>query len=163
VLVALGVRVVRQETELAAKRVAGRETRAAEELRRKLTARLETIKNSFAAGPPENPAIVFVARLEQNRIMRLRRRNPMRRSARTGSEVVDQGLGITIPDVNLLTEGASASARHLLAGLAGASGEFCQASGELFQVSWSSVVVPAVQLVGIQRQIVKLLRTGHVF
>ncbi len=69
VLVTLAVRLVHQETELAAKRVEAARRDASEELRRELSAKLDGIKASFGALPPANPAIVFVARLEQDRIV----------------------------------------------------------------------------------------------
>src|SRR5689334_3376038 len=69
VLVTLAVRVIHQETELASKRIETARQNASEELRRELTAKLDAIKLSFAAGPPENPAVVFVARLEQDHIV----------------------------------------------------------------------------------------------
>jgi signal transduction histidine kinase len=69
VLVTLAVRLVRQETELAAKRVEAARREASEELRRELSARLDAIKLAFAADARSDPPIVFVARLEQDRVV----------------------------------------------------------------------------------------------
>ncbi len=69
VLLTLAVRLVRQEAELASKRVDAARRDAAEELRRELSVRLDAIKLSFATESPKNPAIVFIARLEQDRMV----------------------------------------------------------------------------------------------
>src|SRR5262245_56364855 len=69
VLVTLTVRLVRQEAELGIKRVETARRDAIEQLRRELTARLDVIKASFDTLPPSNPAIVFVAPLEQDRMV----------------------------------------------------------------------------------------------
>src|SRR5688572_9819092 len=71
VLIYLGVLLVRQESELADKRAADQRRDALEQLRRELSARLETIKVQTAARGIQDsrPEIVFVGRLEQDRMI----------------------------------------------------------------------------------------------
>ena len=78
ILIGLMVRIVIQERELASKRAADERYQATEQLRRELTSRLETIRlqqiNRLIrglrwTGPPEDPAVVFVAKPKDDRLL----------------------------------------------------------------------------------------------
>jgi signal transduction histidine kinase len=79
VLVGLAGRIVYQDRELAAKRAVDQRSAAVEQLRRELSSRLEAIKlqeinglmrsADSTRGPMENPAVVFTARLEGDRLL----------------------------------------------------------------------------------------------
>src|SRR5256885_2636534 len=80
VLIGLAARIIGQERELAGKRAADERRNAIEQLRRELAARLEAIKlqeiNRLirTTGPgwtegPENPAVVFLAKVEGDRLI----------------------------------------------------------------------------------------------
>src|SRR5438067_9671196 len=77
VLITLGVRVVRQETELAEKRAAEERRDALDQLRRELSARLQAIKlqevnrliGETGPGLPPDSPILFVAGLGQERMV----------------------------------------------------------------------------------------------
>jgi signal transduction histidine kinase len=80
VLVGLAGRIVYQDRELAAKRAVDQRSAAVEQLRRELSSRLEAIKlqeinglmRSADSTPPpgaENPAVVFTARLDGDRLL----------------------------------------------------------------------------------------------
>jgi signal transduction histidine kinase len=79
-LVGLASRIVYQDRELAAKRVIDQRRAAVEQVRRELSSRLETIKlqeinrlirppDSRGARGPANPAILFTATLENDRLV----------------------------------------------------------------------------------------------
>jgi signal transduction histidine kinase len=80
VLVGLAGRIVYQDRELAAKRAVDQRSAAVEQLRRELSSRLEAIKlqeinglmrSADSTRPPgsENPAVIFTARLEGDRLL----------------------------------------------------------------------------------------------
>src|SRR6266568_4838091 len=80
VLIGLAARIIGQERELAGKRATDERRNAIEQLRRELAARLEAIKlqeinrliRAAGSGWPEgpgNPAVVFVAKLEGDRLI----------------------------------------------------------------------------------------------
>jgi hypothetical protein len=77
VLAGLAVRMIHQERELAIKRAADRRHDALDQVHCELSARLEVIKQQEinrrirapASSPPENPAVVFTATLEGDRLV----------------------------------------------------------------------------------------------
>src|SRR5580658_9072913 len=80
VLIGLAGRIVYQDRELAAKRAVDQRSAAVEQLRRELSSRLEAIKlqeinglmrsaDSTQVPGAENPAVVFTARLEGDRLL----------------------------------------------------------------------------------------------
>src|SRR5207247_7339034 len=80
VLIGLAARIIGQEHELAGKRAADERRNAIEQLRRELAAHLEAIKlqeiNRLIRSPgvgwtdgPENSAVVFLAKLEGDRLV----------------------------------------------------------------------------------------------
>jgi len=77
VLIGLAVRMMRQERELEIKRAADRRHDALDQVRRELSSRLEAIKleevnrliRAPGSRPPENPAVVFTATVEGDRVV----------------------------------------------------------------------------------------------
>src|SRR5580698_8018282 len=80
VLVGLAGRILYQDRELAAKRAVDQRSAAVEQLRRELSSRLEAIKlqeinglmrsaDSTRMPGAENPAVIFTARLEGDRLL----------------------------------------------------------------------------------------------
>jgi hypothetical protein len=80
VLIGLAGRILYQDRELAAKRAVDQRRAAVDQLRRELSSRLEAIKlqeinrlmrspNSNGARGSENPAVIFTARLENDRLV----------------------------------------------------------------------------------------------
>src|SRR5580658_7118603 len=80
VLIGLGGRILYQDRELAIKRAVDQRSAAVEQLRRELSSRLEAIKrqeingmmrsaDSTRVSGAENPAVIFTARLEGDRLL----------------------------------------------------------------------------------------------
>jgi hypothetical protein len=74
VLIGLATRLLYQDRELAAKRAADQRHIAVDQLRRELDARLESIRlqeinRLIRSLKPDNPAVIFTARLEGDRVV----------------------------------------------------------------------------------------------